>query len=140
MSVNIFSLSKAERLCSKAAIEKLFNRSSTSMAYYPLRVVYRVAERKEGPGARVLFSVSKRRFKHAVDRNRAKRQMREAYRKAKHTLLSALPMDKHLDMAFLWLSDTPVASTKVEQKVQAALERIAEKEGIMEQVSCESWD
>lgn len=108
------------------------------MAYFPLRAVYRKAEREDGPAVQVLFSVSKRRFKHAVDRNRAKRQMREAYRKAKHTLLSALPEGERLDLAFLWLSDKPVDSAKVEQRLCAALERIAEKEGRKEKATCES--
>ena len=35
-------------------------------------------------------SVSKRRFKHAVDRNRVKRLIREAYRLRKHELYDAL--------------------------------------------------
>lgn len=108
------------------------------MAYFPLRAVYRKAEHEEGPAVRVLFSVSKRRFKHAVDRNRAKRQMREAYRKAKHTLIDALPDGEHLDLAFLWLADKPVDSAKVELKLRTALKRIAEKEGGKEQASCES--
>ena len=37
----------------------------------------------------LLLSVSKRRFRHAVSRNRAKRLMREAYRRHKHLLLWA---------------------------------------------------
>lgn len=138
MTKHPFSLTKAERLCSKATIERLFNRGNASMAYFPLRAVYRKAEREDGPAVQVLFSVSKRRFKHAVDRNRAKRQMREAYRKAKHTLLDALPEGERLDLAFLWLSDKPVDSAKVEQRLCAALERIAEKEGRKEKATCES--
>ena len=138
MTDHPFSLTKAERLCSKAAIERLFSHGNASMAFFPLRAVYRKAEREEGPAVQVLFSVSKRRFKHAVDRNRAKRQMREAYRKAKHSLLGALPEGECLDLAFLWLSDKPVDSSKVEQKLRTALERIAEKAGRNEQTSCET--
>jgi len=37
--------------------------------------------------AQVVFSVSKRRFKRAVDRNAVKRRMREAYRLHKQALL-----------------------------------------------------
>jgi len=73
----------------------------------------------------VLVSVSKRHFRHAVDRNRAKRQLREAWRHHKETLASALPADKCLALAFLWLSDSPQPSAVVERRVCGLVQRIA---------------
>ena len=73
----------------------------------------------------VLVSVSKRHFRHAVDRNRAKRQLREAWRRHKETLASALPADKCLALAFLWLSDCPQPSAVVERRVCGLVQRIA---------------
>ena len=53
---------------------------SKSFSIFPIRVVYMPVEQGEAP-ASILISVSKRRFKRAVKRNRVKRQIREAYRK-----------------------------------------------------------
>ena len=97
------------------------------MTAYPLRVVFREVPCASGPAVKVLMSVSKRRFKHAVDRNRAKRQLREAYRLNKYTLLDALPAGRGLHIAFLWLSDRPVDSKVVHSRVSQLLVRVVEK-------------
>ena len=63
------------------------------MAAFPLRVVYVNKERAQGEvPVQILISVPKKRFKHAVDRNRVKRQVREAYRLHKQVLYEALKL------------------------------------------------
>ena len=62
---------------------------SKSFSIFPIRVVYMPVEQGEAP-ASILISVSKRRFKRAVKRNRVKRQIREAYRKNKYLLVDEL--------------------------------------------------
>ena len=62
---------------------------SKSFSIFPIRVVYMPVEQGEVP-ATILISVSKRRFKRAVKRNRVKRQIREVYRKNKQPLLDGL--------------------------------------------------
>lgn len=120
------TLCKAERLCSKKLIEKMFASGSRSFSLYPLRVVYLPAEELQVP-ASILTSVSKRRFKRAVKRNRVKRQIREAYRKNKHTLIEALAgRDTRLAIAFIYLSDKLADSTLIEERMRVALARIAE--------------
>ena len=73
------TLRKSERLDKKKVIEKMFAGGSRSFSVFPLRVVYLPVEELE-VSASILISVSKRRFKRAVKRNRVKRQIREAYR------------------------------------------------------------
>ena len=73
------TLHKVERLDKKKIIEKMFAGGSRSFSVFPLRVVYLPVEELEAD-ASILISVSKRRFKRAVKRNRVKRQIREAYR------------------------------------------------------------
>ena len=76
----------------------------------------------------ILVSVSKRRFKRAVKRNRVKRQIREAYRMNKHGLLAVLTEKKcRLAVAFIYLSDQLVDSSVIEDRMKTALARIAEK-------------
>ncbi len=98
-----------------------------SFSIFPLRVVYLQVEELEAT-ASILVSVSKRRFKRAVKRNRVKRQIREAYRVNKHKLLSVLAEKQcRLAIAFIYLSDRPEDSSVIENRVKTALARIAEK-------------
>lgn len=121
-----FGLKKEERLCSKKAIDALFaGFDSKSLSAYPIRAVYRHTEEA---GIRILVSVSKRRFRHAVDRNRAKRQIREAYRLNKHILASEGQHTKGMDIAFIWLTDKLQHSKLVTSKMISLLEKIAQSE------------
>lgn len=126
-----FRLTKEERLSSKQVIDRLFSGGSGSMAVYPLRVVWMVTTRQpddQTPPVRMLVSVPKKRFHHAVDRNRLKRQVREAFRLNKHILWQALAdTDKRVDIGFISITDTPVQSHAVRRSVVKALIRISEK-------------
>lgn len=126
---------KAERLCSKKHIEALFAGDNRSLTAYPLRAVYTETKvekivNSNLPNCKLvslLISVSKRHFKHAVDRNRAKRLTREAYRLNKGLLLDHLPEDTQLDLAFIWMSDELCDYAIIETKMKTLLQRIAEK-------------
>ena len=121
------TLCKAERLNSKILIEKMFAGGSKSFSIFPIRVVYMPVEQGEVP-ATILISVSKRRFKRAVKRNRVKRQIREVYRKNKQPLLDGLQnKGQRLAIAFIYLSDELVATAELEEKMKTALSRISEK-------------
>lgn len=126
--MNTGSFRKNERIVSQKQIDALFaGDGSHSRAAFPIRVVYVVGERKEGqPPAQVLISVPKRRFRHAVDRNRVKRQIREAFRLNKHLLLEAIPMKKSVSIAFVWLSDKHLPSMKIQERVKDLLTHIAQ--------------
>ena len=101
--------------------------NSKSFSIFPIRVVYMPIEQGEAP-ATILISVSKRRFKRAVKRNRAKRQIREVYRKNKLQLLDDLQSrGQRLAIAFIYLSDELVATAELEEKMKIALSRISEK-------------
>lgn len=121
------TLHKVERLDKKKIIEKMFAGGSRSFSLFPLRVVYLPVEELEAD-ASILISVSKRRFKRAVKRNRVKRQIREAYRVNKHELLNILVERKcRLAIAFIYLSDQLVESSIIEDRMRIALVRITEK-------------
>lgn len=118
---------KRERLVSRRLIDTLFA-GSHSMAAFPLRAIYIYKERASHDApVQLLVSVPKKRFHHAVDRNRVKRQLREAYRHHKNLLTQALPADRQLLLAFVWLSDRHMPSNEIDKRVVSLMQRIAEK-------------
>lgn len=86
-----------EHLKSKKTFAALFT-SGRKIKRFPLLMVYTHSTDSSEP-VQVGLSVSKRKFKHAVDRNRIKRQMHEAYRLNK----SNLPLDGHKPIAIVFI-------------------------------------
>lgn len=122
------SLHKSERLDKKKLIEKLFGGGARSFSVFPLRVVYLALGNVQDEHAAILVSVSKRRFKRAVKRNRVKRQIREAYRLNKQTLLQTLKEHNlHIAIAFIYLSDELTDSSLITERMKTALSRISEQ-------------
>ena len=106
------------------------------MAVFPLRVVfmdYRAygANGANGgwePPVSILVSVPKRRFHRAVERNRVKRLVREAYRLNKHILWDAMEgKEGRLAVAFICITDKVPSFNMVKKSMVKALTRIAER-------------
>ena len=74
-----FKYSKKDKLKSRSLTEQLFSEGNAITAF-PLRLVYLKTKFKDGSVLKTGISVSKRLHKKAVDRNRIKRLIREAYR------------------------------------------------------------
>ena len=83
-----------------------------------------MAKEAEAESVQILVSVPKRKLHHAVDRNRVKRQVREAYRKQKTLLTSRLNEGQRMAVAFLWLSDRLYSSAEIDSRMKSLLERI----------------
>jgi len=75
------TLTKAERLRSRKTISLLFEKGK-SITMHPLKMLWLQTPNKEGSILQFTLAVPKKNFKRAVDRNRLKRQMREAMRKS----------------------------------------------------------
>jgi ribonuclease P protein component len=116
---------KEERLKSKKLIEELFEKGS-SYYLYPFRLFYKAdVLPPEQPYPQILFSVSKRNFKKAVDRNRIKRQMREAYRLNKKSILSELEKGKIPPfIGVLYTSKEKIDYKILEEKLILILQRL----------------
>lgn len=105
----------------------MFGGGARSLSVFPLRVVYMPTEETSAPVA-VMISVSKRRFKRAVDRNRVKRLIREAYRLNKQPLVDNMTAQKRrLAMAFIYLSNELPDFKTVEARMKVALARVNER-------------
>jgi len=95
------TLRKEERLTRKKLIEDT-HKNGMSVKTPAIVMVYHFTELPETFPAQALFTVSKRIFKRAHDRNRVKRLLREAYRKQKHIVYSSLSEQKK-QAAFLFI-------------------------------------
>ena len=92
---------KSERLNSKKLIQELFTKGS-SFYLYPFFIRFTPAtDQKEHA---ILITVSKKKFKRAVDRNLIKRRVREVYRLNKHKIGSLIERDHVLNIAFIYSS------------------------------------
>ena len=119
-----YTFPKEEHLCRKKLIEELFSKQSSSFGVYPLRIVWIKAPVPTTAPPQVLISVSKRTFKRAVDRNRLKRLIREAYRLNKYRL-TARPEGHEialLGIIFTGKEKSPLAL--VEKKLISAFHRL----------------
>ena len=118
---------KSERIVSKKLIDELFTSGrGHSLTAFPLRAVFieRDGRPEAEPPVALLLSVPKRKFKHAVDRNHVKRQLREAFRNNKHLLASSVPAGKQVALAFVWLSDRHLPTADVAARVGKLLGKL----------------
>jgi ribonuclease P protein component len=84
-----YGFSKKEKLKSRKQIDHLFAEGK-SFTIFPLRVTYRFLPAAADPLMQAGVTAGKKYFKRAVDRNRIKRLMREAYRLQKKDLAEAM--------------------------------------------------
>ena len=118
---------KSERLCSRILIDSLFQGASHSVSAYPIRAVFLPVNPEVQTGVSVLISVPKKRFHDAVDRNRVKRQLREAYRKHKHSLAEQMTArEQGLLIAFIYVSAQIESTAYIEKRMTRLLEKIGE--------------
>lgn len=82
------TFTKEERLHEEKLIDSLF-KNGKSFFVFPFKVLYLPLGTESAFPSKVLISVPKRNFKRAVDRNRIKRLVREAYRRNKSVLCSS---------------------------------------------------
>ena len=115
---------REEKLKSKKMIGNIFSNGFVVKSY-PIRIQFSFHEFSEMPRCQVGVSVSKRNFKSAVDRNRIKRQLREAYRLNKGKWISKLvAADKRLTMMIIFTSNEKLEFSKIESKLFSAIDKI----------------
>jgi len=105
---------KAEKLKSRKMVEELFARGK-SFNVFPIRISYKFLPLfgNEKTILQVGVSVSKRNFKKAVDRNRIKRLLREAYRLQKQELIKVLKEQGKIGYVFFIYTDKPMPQYQI---------------------------
>ena len=121
-------LPKYERICKDNDIQALFDKGR-GVSVYPYRVVDLFHKDESRPvTVRLLVSVSKKRFHHAVNRNRVKRLMREAWRKSKAPLYEICERDNiSLDVALVYPATVIHSYEEMLAKTQKAVQEIVKK-------------
>lgn len=119
---------KEERLHSKKLIDNLF-KEGDSFFTYPFKVLYLKKNSLEKPPVQVLITVSKRNIKQAVDRNKVKRLIREAFRLNKSGLQQHLKSkDRQLLIGLIYTDRNIQSFTKIESKIILILQRLIEQD------------
>lgn len=120
-----FTYGKNEKLKSKKLIEQLFTEGQ-SVSAFPLRLVFLETTHDDATIiAKTAVSVSKRHFKTAVDRNRIKRLMREAYRLNKGTYFNNF--STQYAFMILYIGKEKPTFAQVENRMHKLFKKFLEK-------------
>ena len=111
---------KAEHLCSRKLIERLYAEGRRLMAFH-FSIQWAVEPALDVP-CQVLIVAPKRKLHHAVDRNRMRRLTRECYRLNKHRLLDILEQRGiRITLAFVYIHNELLTYNQLNHKFDKAL-------------------
>ena len=118
---------KNERLCSRKAIDELY---AGGKSFYSgnFKIIFLIQQEIPLYPCQVVFSVPKKLFKRAVDRNLVKRRMREAYRTAKPEFYNQLSAKKIFIHAMLLYTNKEILLfEEINKNMQQALSDLVKK-------------
>lgn len=114
---------KEEKLKSRKVIEHLFEEGKSAKSY-PIIAVYDKVENSTQP-IQVSFSVSKKKFKKAVDRNRVKRLLKESYRLNKESFINNLSEENlSMNLMFIYVQNEILGYDQMNLKLKKVLDKI----------------
>lgn len=116
------TFSKNERLCSKPLIDQLIQKGN-SFNGFPFKIIWMELQESSAP-VKIVISVPKRNFRRAVDRNKIKRLIREAYRKNKYTLIERIG-NRKIMLILVYTSKTFIDYVVTEEKIKNVLNRLS---------------
>jgi ribonuclease P protein component len=121
-------LKRAEILKSKIKLDLVF-KEGKSITQFPIKCIFKEIDvEKNSEKIQVGFSVPKRLFKKAVDRNLLKRRLREAYRRNKQILKEPIELkDKQLLLFLIYLANKPLSYQEIEDKIVLILQELKEQ-------------
>jgi ribonuclease P protein component len=119
-----FTYNKKEKLKSRKQLEALFSKGRTFL-HFPVKVFYMLPETPLDNVVKAGVGAGSRQFKKAVQRNRIKRLLREAYRLNKQPLHRFLQTHKRQLVVFLLYIDKQMPqNNSIQAKMPVILERL----------------
>lgn len=123
-----YTLQAIERLKLRKQIETLFQ-TGEAFSVFPLRVVYSLnslAATEISP-VRAGFSIPKKRIKKAVNRNRVRRLLREAWRLQKHALYQSIPEGHQLHCFLIFTGNEKLTFEEAKTAVKKLTDKLIPK-------------
>ncbi len=122
-----YSFPRNEKLKSRKVITRLFEEGNAEY-YFPIKLLWLTGGEDQDSGIKAGFSVPKRSFKRAVDRNLLKRRMREAYRLNKSKLLeTAQQKELQTSLFFIYTTNTIYDYKQIEASITKHLNALLPK-------------
>ncbi|MCK0161241.1 ribonuclease P protein component [Allomuricauda sp. F6463D] len=120
-----FSFSKKEKLTNKKQFEALFTEGK-NLREFPLKLIYLNTAFKEEVPIKVAVVAPKKKFKTAVQRNKIKRLLREAYRRNKAPIFNNI--EGNFAFIFLYLGKKTPSFSEVDFAMKKLLRAFINKE------------
>jgi ribonuclease P protein component len=114
---------KKERLCSRKAINELFE-SGKVLKQFPFKLVYSCCTYNQSP-VKIAISVPKKIYKRAVKRNFIRRRIREVYRLNKHVLYEITGEKFTVNIIVIYISSNIASYAEIEKKFIRTLSALA---------------
>jgi len=121
----MFRLKKSEHLCSKHLINDLYI-NGLQFYEYPFKVIWNSLDSlADHYPLQFLITIPKKSIPSAVNRNKIKRRIREAYRKNKHAYLEYLNSNSKKNILIFSFTEKKILSYhEIEEKIILILQRL----------------
>jgi len=113
-----------EKLKLKKQIEKLFQ-TGKAFSFAPIRIIYTFQPKTDDSLLKFGVSVPKKKFKRAVDRNKVKRLIREAWRLQQTSIKELLPQDQQLHCFLVYQHNKIESFEQISKTVTQIITKLA---------------